>query len=67
MSKNRMFSRICIGFGPEMEKLLVACINQLNEEPHNLDSAQNIIRVSKSRRVRWRWGIWYAWEQGKVH
>lgn len=26
---------------------MVACINQLNEEPHNLDPALNNIRVSK--------------------
>jgi hypothetical protein len=40
-----------------MEKLMIACINQLNEEPHNLDFALNNIRVSKLRRVRCRWGI----------
>jgi hypothetical protein len=32
---------------------MVACINQLKEEPHDFYSTLNIIRVSKSRRVRW--------------
>jgi len=40
-----------------MEKLMVAFINQLNEEPHYLDSTLNNMRVSKLRRVRCRWGI----------
>jgi hypothetical protein len=62
-----MFRRICIGFGPKMENLLVACINQHNEEPHNLNATLNIIMISKSRRVGWRWGILYAWERGKAH
>jgi len=40
-----------------MEKLMVACINRLNEEPYYLESTLNNIRVSTLRRVRYRWDI----------
>jgi hypothetical protein len=36
-----------------------------NDELHNLYSSPNIIRVIKSRRMRWA-GHWHAWGRGEV-
>jgi len=37
-----------------------------NEELNDLCSSPNIIRVLKSRTMRWR-GIWHVYRKGEVH
>jgi predicted N-acetyltransferase YhbS len=36
-----------------------------NHELHSLYSSLNIVRVIKSRRMRWV-GMWHAWRRGEV-
>jgi TPP-dependent pyruvate/acetoin dehydrogenase alpha subunit len=48
--ENRVLRRI---FGPKREEVTEEWIKLHNEELHNLHSSQNIIRVVKSRTVRW--------------
>jgi hypothetical protein len=36
-----------------------------NDELHNLYSSPNIVRVIKSRRLRWA-DMWHAWGRGEV-
>jgi len=50
MSENRLMSRI---FGPKREEV-AGCGERLhNEELHYLCASPNVIRVIKSRRMRW--------------
>jgi hypothetical protein len=37
-----------------------------NEELHNLYSSPSIIRIIKSRRMRWR-GMWHEWGRRGMH
>jgi hypothetical protein len=48
--ENKVLRRI---FGRKGEKLGGGCIRPHNEELHNLYALLNIIRVIKSRRIRW--------------
>jgi hypothetical protein len=48
--ENRVLRRI---FGPETEEVIGGCRKLHNEELHNLYSSPNIIRMMKSRRMRW--------------
>jgi hypothetical protein len=48
--ENRVLRRI---FGPKTDEVTGAWRKLLNEEFHNLYSSHNIIRVTKSRRMRW--------------
>jgi hypothetical protein len=48
--KNRVLRRI---FGPKREGVTGGWRKVLNEELHNLYSSPSIIRIIKSRRVRW--------------
>jgi hypothetical protein len=48
--ENRVLRRI---FGPKRDEVTGGCRKQLNDELHNLYSSPNIIRMIKSRRMRW--------------
>jgi hypothetical protein len=50
MFMNRVLRRI---FAPEMDKVIGSGRKLHNEEIHNLYSTSNIIRMIKSRRMRW--------------
>jgi hypothetical protein len=50
VSENSVLRRI---FGPKSEEGAAGCIRLHNEELHNLYTSQNIIRVIKSRMIRW--------------
>jgi hypothetical protein len=72
MFENRVLRRI---FGPKRDEMTGNWRKQHNEELHNLYSSPNIIRMIKSRRIRWtgdvvRTGrigmhIGYWWERQK--
>jgi hypothetical protein len=58
-SANRVLRKI---FGPKREE--DGSWRKLhNDELHSLYSSPNIIRVIKSRRMRW-WVMWHAWGRG---
>jgi hypothetical protein len=40
-------------FGPERDEIIECCRKLHNEEIHNLYSSPSIIRMIKSRRMRW--------------
>jgi hypothetical protein len=48
--ENRVFRRI---FGPERDEVTGEWIKLHNEELNDLYSSPNIVRVVKSRRIRW--------------
>jgi hypothetical protein len=48
--ENRVLRRI---FGPKREEVAVGWRTLHNEELHNLYASLNIIRATKSRRMRW--------------
>jgi hypothetical protein len=50
MSENRVLRRM---FGPMREEVVGDWRGLHNEELHNLHTSTNIIRVIKSKRVRW--------------
>jgi hypothetical protein len=50
MFENRVLKRI---FGPERAEVVGSWRRLHNEELHNLYTLPNIIRVIKSRRMRW--------------
>jgi hypothetical protein len=50
ISENRVLMRIC---GPKREEVTGDWRRLHNEELHNLYPSRNIIRVIKSRRMRW--------------
>jgi hypothetical protein len=70
--ENRVLRRI---FGPKRGELMGGWRKLHNEELHNLYSSPNIIRIMKSRRMRWamhvarmgrrRMHISYWWESQK--
>jgi hypothetical protein len=49
-SENRVLKRI---FGPKTDEVKGGWRKLHNEELHNLDSSPSIIRMFKSRRMRW--------------
>jgi hypothetical protein len=49
-TENRMLSRI---FGPKRDEITEELRNLHDEDLHNLYSSLNIIRMIKSRRIRW--------------
>jgi hypothetical protein len=48
--ENRVLRRI---FGPKRDEVIGSCRKLHNEELHNLYSSPSIIRMIKSRRMRW--------------
>jgi hypothetical protein len=50
MFENRVLRRI---FGPKREEVAGGWRRLRNEELHNLYASPNIIRVIKSKRIRW--------------
>jgi hypothetical protein len=52
--ENRVLRRI---FGPKREDVTGDWRKLHNEELHNLYSSPNIIRLIKSRRMRWTWHV----------
>jgi hypothetical protein len=56
--EGRLLSKI---FGPKREEVARGFRRLHNEELHNLYASPNIIRVIKSRKMRWA-GMWHAWE-----
>jgi hypothetical protein len=50
MFENRILRRI---FGPKRDEVTGGCRKLRNEELHKLYSSENIIRMIKSRRIRW--------------
>jgi hypothetical protein len=70
--ENRLLRRI---FGPKKDEVNGSWRKLPNEELHNLYSSPNIIRMIKSRRIRWaghvacmgetRNDIWFWWESRK--
>jgi len=52
--KNRVLRRIS---GPNMEKVMGRWRRLHNEEIHNVFASINIIRMIKSRRMKWVWHV----------
>jgi hypothetical protein len=50
MFENRVLRRI---FGPKRDEMIVGWRKLHNEEIHNLYCSPSIIRIIKSRRMRW--------------
>jgi hypothetical protein len=62
--ENRVLRRI---FGPKRDGVM-GCWRKLhNEELHNLYSSPNIIRIIKSRRMRWAEHVARMWDMRKVY
>jgi hypothetical protein len=47
---------------PKRDKVIGDWRELNNEELHNLYSSPRIIRMIKSRRMRWQ-GMWHAWKR----
>jgi hypothetical protein len=44
-------------FGPKRDEVTRACRKLHNKEPHNLYSSPSIIRMIKSRKIKWAWNV----------
>jgi hypothetical protein len=62
--ENRVLRRI---FGPKRDGVMGGWRILHNEELHNLFSSQSIIRIIKSRRMRWVGHVARIEEQGNVY
>ena len=60
--ENRVLRRV---FGPRRDEVTGEWRKLHNEELRDLYSLPNIVRVVKSRRMRWR-GMWRVWGRGEV-
>ena len=59
MFENRVLRRL---LGPKRDKVTGEWRKLHNEELSDLYSLPNIVRVVKSRRMRWGWeGMWHVW------
>jgi hypothetical protein len=56
--ENRVLRRI---FGPKRDEVMGGWIKLHNEELHNLYSSPSIIRIIKSRRMRWAGNVARMW------
>jgi hypothetical protein len=54
MFENRVLRRI---FGPKRDEVTGDLRKLHNEELHNLYASPNIVRMMKSRRMRWAWHV----------
>jgi hypothetical protein len=73
--ENRVLSRI---FGPKRDEVIGGWRKPYNEELYNLYGSPNIIRIIKSRRMRWtehiarmgirgmHIGLWWENQKGKI-
>jgi hypothetical protein len=59
--ENRVLRRI---FGPKRDEVAVGWRKLHNEELHNLYSSLGIIRMKKSRRLRWAGHVARIWTRG---
>jgi hypothetical protein len=62
--ENRLLMRI---FGPKRGGVTGGCRKLHNEELHNLYSSPSIIRIIKSRRMRWAEHVARMGEKGNVY
>jgi hypothetical protein len=60
--KNRALRTI---FEPKRDEVTGGWRKLHNEEPHNLYSSPSIVRMFKSRRMRWAMHVRYWWENQK--
>jgi hypothetical protein len=58
--ENRVLRRI---YGPKRDEVTGGWRKLRNEEFHKLNSSSNIIRMTKSRRMRWAWHIARMWDK----
>jgi hypothetical protein len=64
MFENRVLRRI---FGPKRDEVVTGEWKKLhNEELHDLYLSPNIVRLIKSRILRW-WGMLKLWERGELY
>jgi hypothetical protein len=63
VSENRVLRRI---FEPKREEVAGGWRRLHNEELHNLYASSNIIRVTKSRRMRWEGHVTHIGEMKDV-
>jgi hypothetical protein len=61
---NRVLRRI---FGPKRDKVAGGWRRLHNEELHNLYASPNVMRVIKSRRMRWTGHVGYAEEMRNAY
>jgi hypothetical protein len=50
-------NRVLKIFGPKREEVVGGWRRLHNEELHNLYASTNIVRVIKSRRIKWAWHV----------
>ena len=62
MFENSVLRRI---FGPKRDEVTGEWRKLHNEELRDVYSLPNIVRVVKSRRMRWG-GMWHIWGRGEV-
>jgi len=62
--ENRVLRKV---FGPKRDEVTGECRKLLNEEPNDLYSLPNIVRVVKSRRMRWAGHVARMGEDRGVH
>ena len=61
--ENRVLRKV---FGPKRDEVTGDWRKLHNEELSDLISLPSIVRVVKSRRMRWAGGMWRVWGRGEV-
>jgi len=61
--KLRMFENMVLIFGPRRDEVTGECRRLHNEELNHLHSSPNIVRVIKSRRMRWAGHVAHVGEE----
>jgi hypothetical protein len=62
--ENRVLRRI---FKSKRDEVMGGWRKLQNEELHNLYSSPSIIRMIKSRRMRWAGHMWHEWGRREMH